>query len=82
MHVPVERTKDIAAAVFTGVITPPASKTPASASSSPLPSIPVIPDPCAASANRATDKETPALWHQRLGHVRMADLQTWSKTSM
>jgi hypothetical protein len=29
----------------------------------------------AASANRATDKESPALWHQRLGHVNMIDLQ-------
>jgi transposase InsO family protein len=27
------------------------------------------------SSNRATDKETPALWHQRLGHVSMHALQ-------
>jgi hypothetical protein len=43
---------------------------------------PVIPESepqehfIAASANRATDKETPELWHQRLGHVRMSDLQS------
>jgi hypothetical protein len=31
--------------------------------------------PLAASANRATDKESAGLWHQRLGHIRMRDLQ-------
>jgi hypothetical protein len=36
-------------------------------------------DPIASSANRATDKETPALWHQRLGHINMKDLQTLVK---
>jgi hypothetical protein len=35
----------------------------------------------AASANRATDKETPELWHQRLGHVRMTDLQNLVRTN-
>jgi hypothetical protein len=35
----------------------------------------------AASANRATDKETPELWHQRLGHVRMSDLQSLVKSN-
>jgi hypothetical protein len=36
---------------------------------------PKCPDPIAFSANRATDKESPNLWHQRLGHIRMRDLQ-------
>jgi hypothetical protein len=31
--------------------------------------------PFATSANRATDKESANLWHQRLGHIRMSDLQ-------
>jgi transposase InsO family protein len=82
LHLSAERTKDIAAAVFSGVITPATSTLSAPAPDPSLPSIPVIPDipePSAASANRATDKETPALWHQRLGHVRMTDLQTLVK---
>jgi hypothetical protein len=31
-------------------------------------------EPTALSANKATDKESPQLWHQRLGHIRMKDL--------
>jgi hypothetical protein len=31
--------------------------------------------PFVASANRATGKESANLWHQRLGHIRMRDLQ-------
>jgi hypothetical protein len=38
-----------------------------------------VTNPIATSANRATDKETPALWHQRLGHINMKDLQTLVK---
>jgi hypothetical protein len=38
--------------------------------------------PVAVSAtNRPTDKETAALWHQRLGHINMRDLQTLVKSN-
>jgi hypothetical protein len=38
--------------------------------------------PIAASAtNRATDKEYAALWHQRLGHINMRDLQALVKSN-
>jgi hypothetical protein len=37
--------------------------------------------PLAASANRATDKESANLWHQRLGHIRMRDLQNLVNTN-
>jgi hypothetical protein len=32
-------------------------------------------EPLATSANRSTDKESTNLWHQRLGHICMRDLQ-------
>jgi hypothetical protein len=39
------------------------------------------PSPSASFArpNHATDKETPQLWHQRLGHVDMRSLQLWQE---
>ena len=80
MHTSIDKAKDIEAALFSGASAPrPGASAPGPGATAPSPDLPShtqdephsepdsASDPIAASANRATDKETPALWHQRPG---------------
>jgi len=43
-------------------------------------SVPETPQANYAHSNHATDKESPELWHQRLGHIAMTNLHTLVRT--